>query len=181
MWFIVQHDPGSTSLFILEQHSNQPIRFTFYVKLRLTTRVRCFYISVIHISFPSDFRDNLWVGLSLVVGMGMGLNPTKNFRTGMLFQDQQHKLIQEHVALGKIMVTVHMMVFLPTENSRSTNKMCKGVKTVPGIPPLHTQMKMPVLNCNGRRNSYDETNQVCLNIVLYRVRSFDITSCFWFV
>jgi len=31
-------------------------------------------------SFPSDFRDNLWVGLGL--GLGIGLN----FRTEMLFQ-----------------------------------------------------------------------------------------------
>ena len=51
---------GSKSLLILEQHSNQPIRFEFtVVKFRLTIRVWCFYISVIHLSFASDFRDNL--------------------------------------------------------------------------------------------------------------------------
>jgi len=46
---------------ILEQHSNKPIRlrdmFTVYVKFR----VRCFYIRVIHLSFPSDFGDKLCV------------------------------------------------------------------------------------------------------------------------
>jgi len=31
----------------------------------LTTRFRCFYISVIHLSFPTDFRDDLWVGLGV--------------------------------------------------------------------------------------------------------------------
>jgi len=36
-----------------EQHSNQPIRFegqVYEFKFRLTTRVRCFYISVIQLS-----------------------------------------------------------------------------------------------------------------------------------
>ncbi len=44
---------------------------------------------VIHLSFPSDFRDKLWVGLGLGVGIGLGLY----FWTIML--------IQEHVLLGK--------------------------------------------------------------------------------
>jgi len=61
-------------LLTLEQHSNQSIRFedlkfTVYVKFRLTTRVRCFYISVIQLSFPSDFRDYFWVGLDIGVGI----------------------------------------------------------------------------------------------------------------
>jgi len=29
----------------------------------------CFYISVIHLSFPNDFRDKLWVGLGLGLGV----------------------------------------------------------------------------------------------------------------
>jgi len=66
IWF---HVLRSTTFLILEQHSNQPIRFewkfTVYVKFRLTTRVRCFYINVIHLSFSSDFRDQLWVGIGL--------------------------------------------------------------------------------------------------------------------
>jgi len=36
-------------------------KFTVYVKFMLTTRDRCFYISVIHLSFPSDFKEKLWV------------------------------------------------------------------------------------------------------------------------
>jgi len=36
-------------------------KFTVYVKFRLTTMVRCFYINVIHLSSPSDIRDNLKV------------------------------------------------------------------------------------------------------------------------
>jgi len=36
-------------------------KFTVYVKFSLTTRVRR-YFSVIHLSFPSDFPDNLWLG-----------------------------------------------------------------------------------------------------------------------
>jgi len=59
-------------------------KFTAYVK------VRCFYISVIHLSFPSDFRNKLWV----VIWLG------QHFQTGMLVQDQQNDL------LGKIMVTM---------------------------------------------------------------------------
>jgi len=53
--------------------SNQPIRFEEQVySLRFTTRIRL-YICAIHLSFPSDLRDNLWVG--------------QHFQTGMLFQD----------------------------------------------------------------------------------------------
>jgi len=55
------------------------LTFTVSVKFRLTTRVRCFYISVIHLSIP-------WVGLGLDAGIGLGLH----FQTGMLFQDQQN-------------------------------------------------------------------------------------------
>jgi len=76
-------------LLILEQNSNQPFgKFTFYVKFRLTIRVRCFYINVIHRFCPFDFRDNLLVG----VGISLGIH----FQIGMLFQ--------ERVALGKIKV-----------------------------------------------------------------------------
>jgi len=32
-------------------------KFTDDVIFRLTTRVRCFYTRVIHLSFPSDFKD----------------------------------------------------------------------------------------------------------------------------
>jgi len=49
-------------------------KFTVYVKFRLTTRVKCFYISVIHQSFPFDFSDKLWIGLGLGVELGLGLN-----------------------------------------------------------------------------------------------------------
>jgi len=42
-------------------------------------------ISVINLSLPSDFRENIWVGLGLGVGSGLGLY----FGTGMLTQDQQ--------------------------------------------------------------------------------------------
>jgi len=38
-----------------------------YVKFRLKTRV-------IHLSFPSDFRAKLWVGLGLGVGIGLDRN-----------------------------------------------------------------------------------------------------------
>lgn len=61
-------------------------------KFRLTTRMRSFYISVIHLSLTSDFREDLGVEL------GLGLI----FHTGMLFEDQQNMLIQEHVLVGKI-------------------------------------------------------------------------------
>jgi len=43
---------------------------TVYVKFRLTTRVWCFNISVIHLS---DFRDKIWVGLGLGVGIRLSL------------------------------------------------------------------------------------------------------------
>jgi len=51
--------------------------FTGYVKFRLLL-----YISVIHLLFPSAFRDKLWVGLYLGVGTGL----VKHFQTGVLFQ-----------------------------------------------------------------------------------------------
>jgi len=35
-----------------------------YVKFRLQPRL-IFYISVIYLSFPSDFRDKLWAGLGV--------------------------------------------------------------------------------------------------------------------
>jgi len=40
-------------------------KFTVYVKFRLRTRVKYLNISVIHLSLPSDFRENLWEGLGL--------------------------------------------------------------------------------------------------------------------
>jgi len=74
---------GSNSLLILEQHSNHldlMDKFKVYVEIRLTTRVKCFYTSVIHHHFP-------------LICVGLGLH----FHTVMLFQGQQNKLIQEHV------------------------------------------------------------------------------------
>jgi len=62
------------------------------VKFRLTTRVRCFYISVIQLSLPSDFRENL-----TVPGFGLGIWLGLHFQTGMLFQDQQNMWTQERV------------------------------------------------------------------------------------
>jgi len=59
----------------LDQHSNQiglRDKFTVYVKFRLTARVRCFYISVILLSLPLDFKDMLWIGLDIRVGIGFG-------------------------------------------------------------------------------------------------------------
>jgi len=52
----------------------------------------CFYISVINLNLPSDFRDKLWVVLGL-----------ERFKTN--FQTSRPMLIQEHVLLGKITVT----------------------------------------------------------------------------
>jgi len=40
-------------------------KLTVYVKFMLTTRVRCFYTSVIHLSFPSYFRDKLGLGMRM--------------------------------------------------------------------------------------------------------------------
>ncbi len=47
------------------------------------------------------------------------------------------------------------------ENSQRAYKMCKGVKTVPGIPPLHaeicckeTAVPTSIPNCNGQHGSY---------------------------
>jgi len=55
MWFHqVQHVPGSTCLLILEQHSDQSIRFEgqVYVKFRLTSKFRCFYSMLFTYNFP---------------------------------------------------------------------------------------------------------------------------------
>ncbi len=51
--------------------------------------------------------------------------------------------------------------------------MCKCVKTVSAIDPLHTNEDLPredavlapVLNCNGQHHDYDESNQECLIIL----------------
>jgi len=53
-------------------------------KVYVMFKFRSFYISVIHLSSPSDFRDKLWVHL----GAGMGLRG--NFQTEVLFQDQHN-------------------------------------------------------------------------------------------
>jgi len=59
---------GQKSLLILEQHSNQPIRFEGHVKLRLTIRVWCFYITC---HFPLILREKLWVCLKAEIGLGL--------------------------------------------------------------------------------------------------------------
>lgn len=66
-------------------------KLTIYIKFRLTTNVRWFYISVICLSFHSGFVDKLSVGFGLGVGIGLKLN----FQTEMF-----------HVMLDKITVTV---------------------------------------------------------------------------
>jgi len=62
--------PSATCLLILGQHSiinqsNLRDKITVYVKWWLINRVMCFYISVIHLSFPSEFR-----GMGRVIGLG---------------------------------------------------------------------------------------------------------------
>jgi len=57
----------TTSLLILEQHSNQPIRFEGQVY-----NINCRFITIQ--SFPSGFREKLWVGLGLGIEIGLGLN-----------------------------------------------------------------------------------------------------------
>jgi len=63
-WINIFVDPGSTF-----QPTNQ-ISGTVYVKFRLKTRMKYLKISVIHLSLPSEFREKLWVGLGLGVGIG---------------------------------------------------------------------------------------------------------------
>ncbi len=77
------------------------VNFSGNISCSLTIRVRCFYTLVNQLSFPTDFRNKLWVGLGLGVGIGLSLY----FWTVMLIQDQQKMLIQEHVLLGKITAT----------------------------------------------------------------------------
>jgi len=52
--------------------------------------------------------------------------------------------------------------------------MCKGIKIMPGIPPLHMQAKIlhdrsvvltPLPNCIGQHSSYDRMDQVFLSIL----------------
>lgn len=59
-------------------------RFSVNVKFCLTTRVRGFYTILIHLSFPSDIRDNIWVGLCLGAGVmiGLGLFSDRNIVPG---------------------------------------------------------------------------------------------------
>jgi len=45
-------------------------KITVHVKFRLRTRAKYINISVINLSLPSDFREKLWVGLGLGVGIG---------------------------------------------------------------------------------------------------------------
>jgi len=45
-------------------------KFTVYVTFSLRTKVKYLNISVIPFSLPSDFREKLWVGLGLGVGIG---------------------------------------------------------------------------------------------------------------
>ncbi len=64
--------------------------FSGNICFRLTIKVRCFYTLVNQLSFHTDFRNRLWVGLGVGVGIGLNLY----FWTVML--------IQEHVLLRKI-------------------------------------------------------------------------------
>ncbi len=69
-WFHqVQHVPGSTSLLLTNQSESRD-NFSGNICFRLKIRVRCFYTFVNQLSFPTDFRNKLWVGLGLGVGMG---------------------------------------------------------------------------------------------------------------
>jgi len=86
-----------TSSSMINIYSNQPIRFEGQVYSL------CFYITVIHLQFPSDFRDELCVGLGLAIGIWLGLH----IWTIMLIHDQQNMFIQEHASLGK--TTVYKM------------------------------------------------------------------------
>ncbi len=101
-----------TKYMFLDQHpcwswNNIPINqselkdnFSGNICFRLTIRVRCFYTLVNQLSFHTDFRNKLWVGLGLGVGIWLSLY----FWTVML--------IQEHVLLGKITVTAREQSFV---------------------------------------------------------------------
>ncbi len=94
--FYVERDFTKCNMF-LDQHpccswNNIPInqselrdKITGNVNCSLTTRVMCFYILVIQPSFPSDFRDELWVGL----GLGFVFQQ-KKFDPGICLTWQNH-------------------------------------------------------------------------------------------
>ncbi len=84
--------------------SEMRYNFSGNICFRLMIRVSCFYALVNQLSFPTDFRNKLWVGLGLGAGIGLSLY----FWTGMLIQDQQKMLIQEHVLFSKIVMTLNM-------------------------------------------------------------------------
>lgn len=66
---------------------------------------------------------------------------------------------------------VQMMVFLP---AKKACKMCKRVKTVPGITAFHTNEDLLQQNCDGQ---WEEPGLLA-HSVLHRVTSCDIMSCF---
>jgi len=65
--------------------TNRPFRFEGQV-YSLCLQGVCFYISVIRLSFPTDFREIISFGYSVRLGV------RQNIQMGMLFQDQQNML-----------------------------------------------------------------------------------------
>jgi len=75
---------------------------------------RCGDINVIHLSFPSDFRDKLWVGIGLRI----------------FFSDRN----VVHVLLGKITVTLlYIVLFLPFVASYTSQRWC-CLQSTEGFP-----------------------------------------------
>ncbi len=68
-----------------------------------------------------------------------------------------YNLINTMLCAGLNVLVILFFLFLPAENSQKVSKMCKGLKAVPGIPQLHTQIcsnemgfPTPVPNCNEK-------------------------------
>ncbi len=79
--FLDQHPCWSWNNITITQSE---LRYNFSVNIcfRLTITVRCFCTLVNQLSFPTAFRNKLWVGLDLGVGIGLSIFLDRNIDPG---------------------------------------------------------------------------------------------------
>ncbi len=76
-----------------------------------------------------SYHFPLILGINYGLGLGVGIGLSLYFWTVMLIQDKQKMLIQEHVLLGKITVTVLIHLTLESKlKKRPVSRQNRGMK-----------------------------------------------------
>jgi len=112
----------------LKQHFNHTIKFEGQVyslsRLGLQPGLSSSTsVFTVHSSFPSDFRDNLWVRLGIGVLIGFCLH----FWTGIKLV-----LIQEHVLLSKIIYIYYVTINIVTMVEQAETRDNVDIKSLTG-------------------------------------------------